>query len=90
MAGTDNAASVDEALKQFTDMMAADGYVLSWSPTDEDRIVVRIDATADACADCLVPQPVMEAIMASALEPTPYRLDHVVLPGHAGGASGSA
>jgi hypothetical protein len=30
-----------------------------------------------------VPQPVMEAIMAAALEPTPYSLDHVVLPADA-------
>jgi len=71
---------VDAALKQFTDMMAADGYVLSWSPSEADRIVVRIDATEEACADCLVPQKVMEAIMAQALEPTSYTLDHVVLP----------
>ena len=75
-----DAASVDEALKQFTDMMATDGYVLTWSPSDAERIVVRIDATDNACADCLVPQPVIEAIMESALEPTPYSLDHVVLP----------
>lgn len=80
MADVIDGAAVDAALKQFTDMMAADGYLLSWTPTDGDRIVVRIDATPEACADCLVPQPVMEAIMASALEPTPYTLDHVELP----------
>lgn len=77
------AASVDAALKQFTDMMATDGYVLSWTPADDEKIVVRIDATEGACADCLVPQQVMEAIMAAALEPTPYSLDHVVLPADA-------
>jgi hypothetical protein len=77
------AQTVDEALKQFTEMMAADGYVLSWEPTDPQRIVVRIDATEGACADCLVPVNVMEAIMAQALEPTPYALDHVVLPADA-------
>jgi len=75
-----HAPAVDAALQQFTDMMAADGYVLSWQPTDPDRIVVRIDATDGACADCLVPINVMEAIMANALAPTPYSLDHVVLP----------
>jgi hypothetical protein len=77
------AQTVDEALKQFTEMMAADGYVLSWEPTDPQRIVVRIDATEGACADCLVPVNVMEAIMAQALEPTPYALDHVILPADA-------
>jgi hypothetical protein len=71
---------VDAALKEFRDMMGADGYLLRWEPAEGDRIVVRIDATDGACADCLVPLPVMEAIMASALEPTPYTLDRVVLP----------
>lgn len=80
MSNVIDSAAVDAALQQFTEMMATDGYVLSWSPSGEAAIVVRIDATADACADCLVPQPVMEAIMSSALEPTPYSLDHVVLP----------
>lgn len=74
------AARVDDALREFTDMMAADGYLLSWQPTEADKIVVRIDAADGACADCLVPRPVMEAIMANALESTPYGLDHVVLP----------
>ncbi|MFI8593049.1 hypothetical protein ACIGCK_01265 [Microbacterium sp. NPDC078428] len=80
MSDVADAASVDAALAQFSEMMAADGYVLSWQPVQEDRIVVRIDATDGACADCLVPQKVMEAIMSQALEPTPYALDHVVLP----------
>jgi hypothetical protein len=75
-----DAPAVDAALQQFTEMMAADGYVLSWTPTEAERIVVRIDATEGACADCLVPVKVMEAIMGKALEPTPYTLDHVILP----------
>ena len=80
MADVIDTAAVDSALKQFTDMMATDGYVLSWSASDEEKIVVRIDATEGACADCLVPQNVMEAIMSSALEPTSYALDRVILP----------
>jgi hypothetical protein len=73
--------TVEEALAPFTEMMAADGYALRWDAGDEtDRIVVRIEATEGACADCLVPLPVMEAIMSQALEPTPFALDHVVLP----------
>lgn len=74
------ALSVDQALAPFTEMMATDGYVLTWSPTGADRIEVSIAATDGACADCLVPQPVMEAIMSQALEPTPYTLERVVLP----------
>jgi hypothetical protein len=73
-------AALDTALRGFRDMMASDGYTLSWSVTDLDRVVVRIEAGADACADCLAPLPVMETIMSNALGPTPYTLDHIVLP----------
>lgn len=71
---------VDKALQQFRDVMGADGYLLQWEEVDQKRIVVTIAAGEGACADCLVPQKVMEAMMSSALEPTPFRLDHVVMP----------
>lgn len=80
MTAIEATGQIDQALQQFRDMMGADGYLLRWEPSDADRIIVTIDATEDACADCLVPQQVMEALMASALEPTPVSLDHVVLP----------
>ncbi len=73
-------AALDGALQGFRDVLAADGYDLQWSLTGPDRVVVEIRAGADACADCLVPLPVMEAIMSDALAPTPYALDHIVLP----------
>lgn len=72
---------VDAALASFTEMMATDGYLLGWESVGDDRIVVRIDATPEACADCLVPQPVMHAILASALEGTSHSLERVDLPG---------
>lgn len=72
--------TVDGALQQFRDMLATDGYLLNWSAVGEDRVIVKIEAGEDACADCLVPQPVMEAIMTAALASTPYTLDHVELP----------
>jgi len=78
------AATVDGALQKFRDMLASDGYDLSWSVTDQDRVVVQIEAGPDACADCLVPLPIMESIMSDALAPTPYSLDHIVLPADAG------
>ena len=71
---------VDTALKEFRDLLGADGYLLRWEPGDDERIIVTIDATDDACVECLVPLPVMKAIMAAALEPTAFDLDHVVLP----------
>lgn len=75
-----NSVEVDNALQQFRDVMGADGYLLHWEQADQVSIIVTIEAGEGACADCLVPQTVMEAMMASALEPTPFRLDHVVMP----------
>jgi hypothetical protein len=73
-------AVLDSALEKFRELMATDGYELTYSVAGEDRVVVEIVAGADACADCLVPLPIMESIMSDALEPTPYKLDHVVMP----------
>jgi hypothetical protein len=73
-------AVLDGALEKFRELMATDGYELTYSVAGEDRVVVEIVAGADACADCLVPLPIMESIMSDALEPTPYKLDHVVMP----------
>jgi hypothetical protein len=75
-----NADMLDSALGKFRDMLASDGYDLSWSLTGQERVVVQIEAGPDACADCLVPLPIMEAIMSDALAATPYALDHIVLP----------
>jgi len=72
--------ALDHALQRFRDVLAADGYDLRWSVTAPDRVVVEIQAGPEACANCLVPLPVMEAIMSDALAPTPNRLDHIVLP----------
>lgn len=76
----DGGTTVAAALREFRDMMARDGYELSWSEIEDRRIVVEIAAGPDACSDCLVPKPVMESIMSDALDATPYRLDRVVLP----------
>ncbi|MGV2984668.1 hypothetical protein ACNPNP_13275 [Microbacterium sp. AGC85] len=73
--------SVDNALASFREMMATDGYLLTWSEVGGDKVVVKIDASDGACEDCLVPLPVMTSIMAKALDSTGYELDHVELPG---------
>jgi hypothetical protein len=81
-----SAVALDGALQGFRDMLAADGYELNWSVTGQDAVTgegkvrVQIVAGPDACADCLVPLPVIEGIMTDALAPTPYALDSVVLP----------
>jgi hypothetical protein len=72
--------AIDGALQSLRDVLTADGYDLEWSLTDANRIVIRVVAGAEACAECLVPVQVMEAIMSDALSTTPYSLDHVELP----------
>jgi hypothetical protein len=81
--GPGGAAVLDGALQGFRDMLAADGYDLNWSLRGQDKVRIQIVAGQDACADCLVPLPVIEGIMSDALAPTPYTLDSVVLPGEA-------
>lgn len=78
------ASTLDEALGKFREMLASDGYDLHWELTEQSRVVVQIEAGPEACEDCLVPLPIMEAIMSDALAPTPYVLDHIVLPAGAG------
>lgn len=78
------ASTLDGALGKFREMLASDGYDLSWELTGQDKVVVQIEAGPEACEDCLVPLPIMEAIMSDALAPTPYALDHIVLPAGAG------
>jgi hypothetical protein len=72
--------SVDDALASFREMMATDGYLLTWAESGDEKVVVKIAATEGACEDCLVPLPIMTNIMAKALGPTAYELDHVELP----------
>jgi len=80
MSATEDSAAIDAALQGFRDMMQADGYVLGWEAAGPDTIVVKVEATEGACADCLVPEPVMQAIMSSALESTSVTVDRVILP----------
>jgi hypothetical protein len=72
--------AIDGALKSLRDVLTADGYDLEWSLAEDNRIVIRVVPGAEACAECLVPVQVMEAIMGDALRGTPYTLDHVELP----------
>jgi hypothetical protein len=82
MTSDSTANTLATAFQRFKDMLESDGYSLTWSVTgsEADRVIVQIEAGPDACADCLVPLPIMEAIMSDALAPTAYSLDHIVLP----------
>ena len=72
--------ALDGALRGFRDMLASDGYELRWSLSSPDKVVVQIVAGQDACAECLVPRPLMEGLLSEALGPTGYTLDGIVLP----------
>lgn len=77
---TENAQAVDAALGGFREMLSADGFAVKWAESAADKIVVTIEATPDACADCLVPEKVMNGILTNALSSTPYTLDRVEMP----------
>jgi hypothetical protein len=61
-------AELEAALGPLTAMLGADGYALVVG-TSEDGSTLRlqIDATADACAECLVPASVIASVARSCL-----------------------
>ena len=79
----DQNTTLDEALKDFTSVLAADGYTSEREIDANGRLRIRILATDAACADCLVPKVVLEAILAAALDGTGVELAEVQLPGEA-------
>jgi hypothetical protein len=63
-------AEIEEArgrLNGVTTMLAADGYVLTVSPA-WDGVAVSIEATGEACADCLAPERVVRQIIQDKLD----------------------
>lgn len=51
------------ALQALADGLEADGYSLTTSVDSEGIVNARIEASEDACNDCLVPQPVFETMI---------------------------
>lgn len=72
-----------DALQQLRDVLTGDGYDLDWALNERNQVSVKVVAGPDACADCLVPQPIMAAILADALSSTPYQLESIELPSSA-------
>lgn len=56
----------EQGLKDMRTMLEADGYELD-AHEDGERVVVRIEATPEACEDCLAPPDVMRAILGKTL-----------------------
>jgi len=59
--------AVSERLKVLYDTLAVDGYEMSVQMARGGRVQARIVATAEACADCLVPRSVMSALLTDAV-----------------------
>jgi hypothetical protein len=55
-----------QALEALRSSLDADGYLLEVKEEGE-RVGVKISATPEACADCLVPEPLMRGIMSQTL-----------------------
>jgi hypothetical protein len=64
-----NAAAqhVARALQPLRESMLADGYDLAVEP-GADRLLVRVEAQADACGDCLVPKAMFLALVQQMLK----------------------
>src|ERR1700753_2948190 len=69
-------AQIDGALQGLRQGLNADGYDIEWTVAggaSTGEVAIRVVAGPDACADCLVPGPVMQAIMSEALSAAPFR-----------------
>jgi hypothetical protein len=62
------APEVTDALASLAEMLAADGYALALAGDGGNALVARIAAGPDACADCLVPKPMMRLYVQEALK----------------------
>lgn len=77
----DTAAVLTTALADVREMLERDGFVADWHLDGSGGVRFRVLAGSAACHDCLVPKPVMEAILGDALDGTPYTITGVELPG---------
>ena len=56
----------EQGLKNMQATLAADGYALA-AFEEGDQVIVRIEATPEACENCLAPPDVMRAILGKTL-----------------------
>ena len=63
----DAIVGLEDRLQGITSALEADGFRLEIRAVGPDRVQAHIVATDAACADCLVPKPVMASIIAEAI-----------------------
>ena len=84
MTATDQAdqsdAELRTALAAPTQMLESDGFEATWEVDAANGVHFTVLPGSAECQDCLVPKPVMEAIIGDALDGTPWSLAEVTLP----------
>ena len=70
---------LDEALGGVADALMSDGFTLGWT-VDQGRVSFVIGGDEAACAECLVPEPVLAAMFGQALEGTGFTVGDVHTP----------
>lgn len=74
-------AALAEALAGARTMLESDGFEAGWDVDPAGGVHFIVRAGSADCQDCLVPKPVMAAIIGDALAGTPWSLAEVTLPG---------
>jgi hypothetical protein len=78
---TDVAARCDAALAELRSVLQEDGYGLEADGIGGTRLDLRIVVTSpDACADCLVPEPVLRQIISARLAESGLNLGALTYP----------
>jgi hypothetical protein len=80
---------VGEALAEVCAVLDSDGFTGEWQESD-DGVVFRVGVGTADCEDCLVPRPVLELMVGSALVPTGRRLARLEMPEPGAYADGPA
>jgi hypothetical protein len=74
-------AELTSALAGAKTMLESDGFEASWEVDPAGGVHFTVLAGSADCQDCLVPKPVMAAIIGDALDGTPWSLAEITLPG---------
>ena len=74
---------IEKALQKLQPALAADGFVLRLESVNSDGSVsVALDATSDACMDCLIPDHVLVSILERAVREEEPSVRRIVLNKH--------
>ena len=82
-------SDVGDALAEVCAVLESDGFTGQWNDTD-DGIVFSVGVGTAECDDCLVPRPVLELMVGTALQPTGRPLARLDMPGAGPDAEGPA